>query len=39
MKIFLNLILIFIILLNFGCGKKSALEQHPEFNEYIEPIN
>ena len=39
MKVFLSLILIFFTLLNFGCGKKSSLEQYPEFKENKEQIN
>ena len=38
MKIFLSLTFIFLALLNLGCGKKSSLEQYPEFNEYKEQI-
>ena len=39
MKILLSLTFIFFVLLNVGCGKKSLLEQHPEFNEYKDQIN
>ena len=39
MKILLRLIFIFFVLLNLGCGKKSSLEQYPEFNEYRDQIN
>ena len=39
MKFFLSLTLIFFTLFNVGCGKKSSLEQYPEFNEYKEQIN
>ena len=39
MKILLILTFVFFSLLNFGCGKKSSLEQYPEFNEYKEQVN
>jgi len=39
MKIYLSLTFFFLILLNLGCGKKSPIEQHPEFIEYKDKIN
>ena len=39
MKIYLSLIVIIFALFIFGCGKKSSLEQYPEFNEYKNQVN